>query len=273
MLGKLIKHEFKATRKVLLPLNLVLIATTLLGTILLSTDLLQRSELLPLSVTLLLTYILLLFASTTITTIYLIVHFYRSMFSAQGYLTFTLPTSPWSLLHTKAIVGFVWMIINSVLNLLSAFLLICAAAGFKNIVAQLDPEMTDSFRMGLQYTFGYTVSEMSVLFILMILCTCFYTVAAGYGSVAIGQLYAKHKVVGTVLAYVGSYFMQQIVMSVVIFTISFRSFSGMDTYGVYGMLPAIYRPMFPAMIIIYLVLGIIFYVAAGIIMKKKVNLD
>ena len=40
-----------------------------------------------------------------------------------------------------------------------------------------------------------------------------------------------------------------------------------------GIMRSIYQPLFPAMILAYLVLGIAGYLAAGIIMKRKVNLD
>lgn len=292
MLGKLIKHDFKSTGKILIPLNLILILVTLAGSLLLGTRLLQRPELLPLSIVLLIAYVLVLFTLSTVTVIFLIVNFYRSMFSAQGYLTFTLPTSSWSLLHSKTIVGFVWLLLSTLLTMGSVFLLIGSAVGFGNIssvmqeffqvesIVSVDNGM--SISMSLQDILGYTPVQLVILFLLMTLCSCFFSAAAGYGSVAIGQLYSKHKIVGTVLAYVAVYFVAQIIMSISMFAISFRPIFGMisvspdaelEMEAVADIMRSIYQPMFPMLIIIYLVLGIICYAAAGIIMKKKVNLD
>ena len=60
MLGKLLKHDFRSSGKVLFPLNLLLVIVTVIGSVLLGTKLLQRTEMVPLAITLLITYILML---------------------------------------------------------------------------------------------------------------------------------------------------------------------------------------------------------------------
>ncbi len=288
MLGKLIKHDFKATGKVMIPLNMVLVIVTILGSLLVGSRLLQRTELLPLTITLVIAYALMMIALSTVASIFLIVNFYRNMFSSQGYLTFTLPASPWSLLHSKTIVGFVWVLINTLLTFASVFLLTGSAAGFSNLGA-IFREMADAsvtadgvtVSIGLTDIIGYTLPQLALLLVLLTLISGFYSVAMGYGSVAIGQLYAKHKVVGTVIAYLVLQFISQIVMSVVMLFVSLRPLIGMvdsasqdiSTEELAHVMRSIYQPMLPILIVVFLVIGVGCYVAAGIIMNKKVNLD
>lgn len=293
MLGKLLKHDFRSSGKVLFPLNLLLVIVTVIGSVLLGTKLLQRTEMVPLAITLLITYILMLVAISVITSIFLIVSYYRNMFSSQGYLTFTLPASPWMIYNSKMIVGFFWVGINSILTLVSAIILIVAACGFKNMFSLLsDVFVSDlvigsgtgavSYPTSLLTMIGYTPVQFILLMLAMFLVSCFYSMAMGYGSVTIGQLYAKHKVLGAVLAYVVIYYFSQIIMNASMLFISFRSMFGIiavseetleSSQGVMNMMQSIYKPMFPTIILIQLVIGVACYVASVIILKKKVNLD
>lgn len=292
MLGKLLKHDFKATGKVLLPVNLIFIIVTALGCVLLASRLLQRQELLPVAIILLIAYVLVILTLTTVVHIFLIVHFYRNMFTAQGYLTFSLPASSWSLLNSKTIVGYIWLLLNVILTYLCTFLLLGAASGFRVKLSDITElfQTTTAINVngastGISATFsdilGYSPTGMLVLLILLVLVSCFYSVSTGYGCVAIGQLYARHKVAGTIIALVGNYLLTQIIMIVVaviasvqgivrIISLDEASMAGQEMVAV---MQSIYKPMFPALILVYLVLGIAGYVAAGIIMKKKVNLD
>ena len=87
MLRKLFKHEFKETAKLLLPLDLVLLAVTVIGCILLGSSILQNESLQMLSFSCMMIYILSIFALFIITAVYLTVRFYKTMYAAQGYLT------------------------------------------------------------------------------------------------------------------------------------------------------------------------------------------
>lgn len=289
MLAKLLKHDFKSTGKVLIPVNLVLVIVTIAGSILLGTRLLQRTEMIPLAVVLLITYILMLLALSIVTSIFLIVYYYRNMFSAQGYLTFTLPASPWTIFNSKMITGFVWILLNAVLTFSSAMILIGSAGGFSDISSMMDGafigEMsvgTETITVSMLELFGYTPIQLIILGIVVLLAASFYSVVVGYGSVTIGQLYAKHKVVGAVLAYFIIYFIVQIISTVNMFLFSFSKMFHMlitnpdvelEGAEFVEMMQSIYRPIIPMSIILYLVVGIICCVASVIIIKKKVNLD
>lgn len=292
MLGKLIKHDIKSTSKVMVPICLGLVILTLLGSILLSTHLMQREELIPLSLTVFFTYVFTLVAISTGTIIYLIVHFYRNMFSAQGYLTFTLPASGWSIFNAKIFVGFLWILLTSVMIVASGLALAGSALGFENLPGLaseildaeilMDTESAYSISTSLLEILGYTPLQFILLILTTFLVSCFYSVATGYGSAVIGQLYAKHKIVGTVLVYIGIYLVTQILTVLIVLLICFRSIMKliaappMETmeFSVFlDVMHSVYHPMFPAMIILQAAIGIICYAASVLILKKKINLD
>lgn len=291
MLGKLIKHDFKSTGKVMVPISLAFIVITLLGVLFLGAKLMQREELLPLTLTLLIAYILTLVTLTMVTQIYLIVHFYRNMFSAQGYLTFTLPSSPRSIFHSKMLVGCIWLLLISVLTIVSALILIGTASGFGNTFSVIreifttqiftDSGLGTDFSASLADVMGYTPGQVILLFILLTLVSIYYSISIGFGSVTIGQLYAKHKVVGAVLAYIGFYLLMQILSTIIIFLICFRPTldilvtpeEELQGAAFLQMMRSIYQPMFPSMILTQLAAGVLCHIASVVIVNKKVNLD
>lgn len=295
MLGKLLKHDLKSTARVLLPVQLILAAATILGMILLSVKSLQRPDTMLLLGCLLITYTLMILTLSVITQIYLIVYFYRNMFTHQGYLTFTLPTTPWKLLHSKAIIGFVWEMINTLLTYLSVLLLVGSAAGFTNLGTYLSSLLngnitnvtingvTTPIFISLLDILGMTMPQIILFMVMFTLVAAFYSVATGYGSVAIGQLFAKHKVAGTVLTYCIIYFVMQFLYGIVAILASFHSVmqivqtdissSAESAKLVVQTMGRIYQPLFLAILLFQLVVGVVLYVASGIIMNKKVNLD
>ena len=112
MLGKLFKHEFKATAKVLLPLNLVLVLVTIIGMIILNLDIFSGTAMALVGAAYLILYILAIFALFIMTYVILMMRFYKSMYSDQGYLTHTLPVSPLALLNTKLLTGVCWTFLH-----------------------------------------------------------------------------------------------------------------------------------------------------------------
>lgn len=291
MLGKLLKHDFKSTGKIMLPIVFVLLASTLLGAFLLQMKFMQHEAFLPISITLLVTYILILVSLSILTSIYLIVHFYRNLFSAQGYLTFTLPASPWTIFHSKLLMGLTWTLLISVLIFGSALILIGAACGFQNLPETLSElflsELTANMELnGLQLSFqdifGYTLNQLILLLTALTIITSIYNVISGYGCVAIGQFYTKHKVIGAVLAYIGTCLVTQILMFIVLFFLCLHvvkdllvaaSPEPLTGQAFTELMQSIYRPMFPALMGVYLAVSIFFYIITGFILNKKINLD
>lgn len=132
MLKNLFKYEFKSTAKIMLILYAILIVTTAVGSVVLySLDLDQAGEsklASILSVSAIVLYILAIFAVLIVMYVYLCVHFYRTMYSAQGYLTHTLPVKALAPFHVKLITSFVWMFLSMALMTASIVALIASAS-------------------------------------------------------------------------------------------------------------------------------------------------
>ena len=124
MLGKLIKYENRNVKKALLPLALGIILVSILGTIMLKISLFTSENFQPGSViatvlstgsSLMLGFSILAIISAIFVAFFLIYQrYYRSMFTDEGYLTFTLPVKPNQILFSKIFVGVIWAIITAI---------------------------------------------------------------------------------------------------------------------------------------------------------------
>lgn len=135
----------------MLILYAILIVTTAVGSVVLySLDLDQAGEsklASILSVSAIVLYILAIFAVLIVMYVYLCVHFYRTMYSAQGYLTHTLPVKALAPFHVKLITSFVWMFLSMALMTVSIVVLIASASTEPHGRILLPPGMRYSVRM------------------------------------------------------------------------------------------------------------------------------
>ena len=218
------------------------------------------------------TYLIMVITLCIITQIYLIVSFYRSLFTHQGYLTFTL------------------------LTYLSILLLFASSVGFSDFGTAVRSLFTDSLTNTSVTVNGVTsqvslslldllgLSPFSALFFLaaLTLVGCFYSIATGYASAAIGQLFAKHKVAATVITYLIIYFVMQFFYGIVSVLTAIRPLIAIANAApetlnslefTINTMSRVYHPLFLVLLISQLVVGVILYLVSGFIMNKKINLD
>lgn len=132
MLGKLIKNDFKASAHSMLGIYLVAITLYIAAAISYSSD--DSSAR---TVQNILT-VLLVFASIAVIVIpvfQLLTYFNKSLYSNQGYLSYTLPVKSGSLLFSKAIVSFAWIVFAYALCIADYVLI------FVNYASKIDPEV------------------------------------------------------------------------------------------------------------------------------------
>ncbi|MEG1945886.1 MAG: hypothetical protein RR139_02210 [Lachnospiraceae bacterium] len=282
MLRKLLKHEWNATKKLLLPLNLSLIVITLIGCIILNTNIFNQESFFPLAIFLLIFYILSLVTLGMVSSIYLFVRFYKNLFTAEGYLMFTLPVSSLQLFHSKLLVGFFWSIINCLFTILSIFALGFSAA-FHSFFEKGASDITQFFQTGIvlgkgsevisfQSLFGFTPMQFLLLFIGMSFIGCFFSLNMGYVSVALGQLIQQYKLACSIAFYIAFGIVTQIVSSILMILFNFNMLQS-DTTNFTFTLGEIYQKLFPASYGISFFLGLLFYTITVVIIRRKVNLD
>ena len=136
MLGKLIKHDFRALSRTLMPLQLGVLAGGVLAAILMRISLwmlgsAENGANLARGTQLLFSFLLSLFtgilvfavlASALITLLLICIRLQKSLFGDEGYLTFSLPVRVDGLLFSKLITGAIWIAINACIIALTMFL-------------------------------------------------------------------------------------------------------------------------------------------------------
>ena len=277
MLGKLIKHEFKDTGKVLLPLNLALICVTIIGMIVLGLRIFETDSIAVgfLAVALVLFYILAIVALFIVTYIYLMIRFYRSMYSSEGYLTHTLPVSTFSILNTKILVSVFWAFLTMVLSVASVFALIFSALGASGELSSVDWSNVWS---EMEYVFGTSISSVIGWGLLLMLLSSFSGLLMIYCSISIGQLFNKYKVGAAIVTYVIIYIVLQIISMIVSLSQSLSAATNVDYYSSsvsneLTTLHEIFGSSFTASMIQSIILIIIYYVTCAYISNKKLNLE
>lgn len=263
MLGKLIKHDFVHTTKLLLPLNALVIIVTMIALLL---------HLIPWDAypaatgflgMLIFGYSAVLLGIMACSAFYPLVYYYRNLFTNQGYLTFTLPTSSWAILSSKVIVAFSWALVNLILTLGSLLLVVRPA-----LPEGLDYRYTmEMMNIAMRENIGIGLGGFIALTIVTLLISIFYQALVGFLGITFGQMLMKNKVIGSILGYIIVYSVMQTITSLVFLPFIFSSAHQMaSTHEIFVITMLISNGL-------ALVFGVLFYFLSGIILKKKVNLD
>ena len=135
MLGKVFKHEMKSTSRLFLPLMIGFIAITLLCKFTFETSysaILGNNRLMEtITVIFFVLYFIYIIALFVMTSVFIVMHFYKTMVSDQGYLTNTLPVKMSTLINAKLLSAVLWEIIAGVLFILSIFIFFTGHLNFK----------------------------------------------------------------------------------------------------------------------------------------------
>ena len=192
MLGKLLKQDFRATARIMLPLYA---AVPVLG---LFTNLITRlcenqNGFLIRAIGALVSFVfsLSLIAAVVTTVVLMILRFYRNLMTDEGYLMFTLPVSTTELIFSKLIVSIVWFLGTFAVDALG-LLLSGTLGGYEDIV-----RFRFAFTFGAPYSMptitqaqaGWLTVGVVVLVVLCGLALCLMT----YAAMAIGQSFKKNK--------------------------------------------------------------------------------
>jgi hypothetical protein len=245
MLGKLIKYEWKRTSKVGCLLLGAVALITLFGWMAFQTPMWNPDRygynsvgwLDIFGILTLVLYVVMLVAVTYGITIYMGVHFYKTMYTDEGYLLHTLPVTKHEILGSKVLIDGLWVLILTVSIYLSVFVL------FISMVSAVTPKDYTFFRFlgevgggfnDLFYLLGIDLDQEMILWVVMAVLTCVLTpfsmVATLFGAVSIGQLCAKHRVLMAIVSYVGIIVGESIVGSLIRSIMTFSGFASLGDY-------------------------------------------
>ena len=284
MLGKLFKHEWKATWKLMVIMNAAVIVLSALGAVFFYRnssavkplfDSLERNDngdtLYMLAC---MGYFMLLVLSICVLavgcTIYFYIRFYRNLYTDQGYLMHTLPVTEHQLILSKTFVCIIWRIISALVVLTAILVLMLSAFGEDFSLMDLLGEINKAFfDMGM-----FKGVIFMIILIFGLLGKAIFTTFTGYTCISIGQLASKNKV----LAAIGVYFGMRVIMQII-------STFGSQYLAIIGMMaPDMWFEIFEnnenAMIVFFAVAVVVEYLICGAmymithsVMQKRLNLE
>lgn len=207
MLTKLLKHEWKETWRIPVLCCAVVVLMTLTAVICFTrmSPPANADDLNAGAFVLMMFYVLTISCISFIITIYVAVRFYRNLYTDEGYLMHTLPVTPGQLLVSKLLISSVWLFVVTVLVLWAVFMIFIF--GVPVMVAD---DMNLSFSFLVKYAAEYSNELFGMSLPVFIIFNFFYLLASAvsnaliiYGSISLGQMFSKHKVMGSVLCYIG----------------------------------------------------------------------
>jgi hypothetical protein len=263
MLRKLLKQDFKAIARLLLPIYLLIAVLTIMDRIVL--QLRFRGSLSIITGFVSAAYVISLIAIIIVTNVIVILRFYKNLMTDEGYLMFTLPVKQSELIISKLIVSFVWNITSVLAILLSLFLVF--------VTPERMSKFCSEWASGWHYfqkVFGKGNSTLFLIEILILLIIgILQAILMIYASIAIGQLFNSHRVLGSFVAYIAITTLLQIISTVG------TSILGMNFFQPYNFddIAAIPRVIFPTIIAFLAVTAVGFYLLTNYLFKKKLNLE
>ena len=174
------------------------------------------------SVFMMIMYVVMLIGVVYGTYIYLSLHFYKTMYTDQGYLLHTLPVTKHEILGTKILVSGVWVLLTMIAITLSVILFVVAC--FTSVFRADGYTMASAWQEIRSYLldlpawfnieFGWDMTGTLVFWGIGILVSPFVTMTILFGAISLGQLFTKYRVVMAIVCYIGISIIRSLIESV-----------------------------------------------------------
>ena len=223
MLGKLIKYDFLALSKILLPTQLAVLLASVIGAI--SLTFILRSDttgaihnviagfMVWVSGIITAIMILAIIASALLVWFIIFQRFYKSFMKDEAYLTFTLPVGVASLLGSKLITALLWSAINALVITLGAFIIMMFGTASRGIINTDMLYLLSNLADGIFEVISGNVMLFAIEIALVSAVSVISHVLIVFLAIIIGGIVArKHKI----LAGIGFYFALNIVISMIV---------------------------------------------------------
>lgn len=207
MVKKLFKHELNAYWRVMIPVWVILLSVATLGRVIQIFE--QKNVIYNIvngsAITM---YIVAVLVAVAFPTVYAVIRYYTNFFTGEGYLTFTLPTTPGRLLSVKILSASLMQVITLGVALLSASIMTLgdvlievwkAGIYLWNVI---NVEMEGHLPM-----LAFEVLLGVLLYILHV--TVFFETC-----INVGQLFPKLRILAAVGVYFAVYIVEQIVVTI-----------------------------------------------------------
>lgn len=207
MLGKLIKHEFRATARIMLPVMGALLVLALLANLSirgLTSGLSDVPVLRILFVLIVVFFGIAIIATIVMAIVLMVSRFYRNLLKDEGYLMFTLPVSAHELVWSKLIVSMVWFLLTGLLIFLVMGLtaLNLANTNLEMIIEQFPSwqEISQFLReAGIQREVITLICQAGLGILLGAIVTCLHF----YAAMSLGHMFTKDKILLSIVFFIG----------------------------------------------------------------------
>lgn len=274
MLNKLMKYEFRATSRLMLPLCLLVLVMAAgvrvfcgilgEGSAFSNTDTGVIMEISGfnvlnfLSVTSIVGFVLAMIAAVVVAFVLMILRFRTNLLGDEGYVMFTLPVSSHQLVWSKLLVSTVWFLVTAAVDCLGLLIALSTPVFYTELVEVLREIMTQ-----LQGHGPIIIAEFVVLFLLSCLAFCLEF----YAPLSIGHSFARHKMLLSVVFFFVIQFALQTIGSLMLAGLlvvpgDWELSPTILTHGIMGI-----------SILATLVQGIIFYLLTQWMLRSRLNLE
>lgn len=271
MLRKLMKHEFRATGRIMLPLYLVLLATAIGANFSTRGLMATRYRVLDVLGTLLIVaFTFAIFGVCIMSFVVMVQRFYRNLLQDEGYVMLTLPVSIHQQVWSKLIVSAVWFAVTVLAVILAACIMAFNVDAIKYFFQGLGELFAELRRLEAYYAVNGTA--LAVEMVVLCFLSCCAMCVQIYAALAIGHSFAGHKMAWSVAFFFGIQFVVQFLAGIGI--------SVLDVLNIFDLLPAWHLSGMAAMhaALIVLIVGVVIYGAVfyGVtvyFLKRRLNLE
>ena len=274
MLRKLMKHEFRATGRIMLPLFLILLVTSVGANFstrgLLETD---NKFLDVLGVLLVMAFAIAIVGVCVMSMVVMVQRFYKNLLQDEGYVMMTLPVSVHQHIWSKLIVSAVWFALTLVVVCLACLIMAFDVELVQQIAAGFRELFQEIYRNLSTY---YAINGTAIVAEFLVLCFvgCCAMCLQFYAALAIGHSFPNHKMAWSVLWFFLMQFVMQFLGGMGIMLLDESWFHHLLlgwTDNISGM-ASVHLGMVTVILgeVIY---GAVFYILTTWFLKKRLNLE
>lgn len=272
MLGKLLKYEFKAIGRTLLPFyGALVVIAAIIGIMFRVSDMSNTNGTVSAIIAgiMLILYVVLLCVVVVMTLILVIQRFSRNLLGNEGYLMLTLPASVDAHIWNKTISATVWTAISGLVGMLTLPIIILTSNASGTNVGEILRAIGKAISNAAGEIGGGNLALIIVEAIVMLILISAAFVLQIYASISIGHQANSHKGLLSVITFIGLVIVQSIIESLLgnngIFNINNSSELASGVSQVQsGMLITI---------LVAVAFGAIYYVITRLLMKYRLNLE
>lgn len=277
MLIKLLKHEFRATGRIMLPMYLILLATAV-GSNFAGRGLGDSgfAVLNILSVLIVMAFGIAIFGVSVMAFLLMIQRFYKNLLQDEGYLMFTLPVSVHQHIWTKLIVSAAWFVLTFLAVILAGMIVAFDVGFLKEFFDYIGIFFQGLQKLRISEALNGTVI-LAELFVWLFIALMAFSLQF-YAALAAGHSRPNHKMLWSVAAFFAFQFIMQMAGGTLLVGLDKVDFFRFR----YSWEPAFSWNITPVMAIhIGLLIGIaatvlygaIFYAVTTFFLKRHLNLE